>query len=524
MRTTSDTFGEEDRDNAVGLHALIRDFQFKVPLPHVRSEIVHGTRKTTIAGDCVLEQYPAAKGYQATGFEGNLRFALRYEPVDVGVYKALFLTVPKHDIEQWVKREPLGIFARRAWYLYELLIGDTLDVKDVGSGRYVDLLNEEIHIVGPRRLVQRQRVNDNMLGTKEFCPFIRRTPALERFFQKQLRVRAREIVEGVDPAILHRAAAYLYTKETKSSFAIEGEKPTRDRTERFIAVLSRAGTFNAIDKRALVKLQNAIVDPRYAQKGWRNEQNYVGETLHDYSQQVHFACPRPEDVDSLMRGWMQMLARLVEGGNNGMDEIGSAAASAFGFIFIHPFQDGNGRIHRFVVHHVLAKTGFTPAGIIFPISAVMLKDRIHYDQALEAFSKAIMPFVKFSIDKDSRMTVHNDTADLYRYFDATPQTEYLYSCIEETLNKDFKAELRFVQFFDSAMEKTKEIVDMPTNKASLLVRLIRQNNGTLSKSKRGQFSELADEEIERIEDVVKEAWDEFDGNGETEGSAKPNPP
>ncbi|NLT22732.1 MAG: cell filamentation protein Fic [Syntrophorhabdus sp.] len=523
MRTKSDILGENDRDNAVGLHALIRDFHLKVPLPRVRSEIVRGTRKTITTANRVLEQYPAAKGYQAAGLEGNLRFALRYEPVDVGVYKTLFLTVPKQDVERWVNREPLGIFARRAWYLYELLTGDTLDVKNVGSGRYIDLLNEKIHIVGPKRRVQRQRVNDNMLGTREFCPFIRRTPVLEHYFQKHLRVRARKIVEGIDPSILHRAAAYLYTKETKSSFAIEGEKPTRGRTERFIAVLSQAGTFNVASKRALVELQNAIVDPRYAQKGWRDGQNYIGETLHDYSQHVHFACPRPQDVDSLMRGWMQMLEKLVEPGVNGMDEISLAAASAFGFVFVHPFEDGNGRIHRFIVHHVLARSGFTPTGIIFPISAMMLNDRVHYDEALEAFSKTIIPFVEFTMDTDSRMTVHNDTADLYRYFDATPQTEYLYSCIEETLDKDFGAELRFVQFFDRAMERIGEIVDMPTNRASLLVRLIRQNNGTLSKSKRGQFPELADDEIERIEDAVNEAWNEFGGNGEAGGSAKPTP-
>ncbi len=87
MRTKSDILGENDRDNAVGLHALIRDFHLKVPLPRVRSEIVRGTRKTITTANRVLEQYPAAKGYQAAGLEGNLRFALRYEPVDVGVYK-----------------------------------------------------------------------------------------------------------------------------------------------------------------------------------------------------------------------------------------------------------------------------------------------------------------------------------------------------------------------------------------------------------------------------------------------------
>lgn len=32
-----------------------------------------------------------------------------------------------------------------------------------------------------------------------------------------------------------------------------------------------------------------------------------------------------------------------------------AAGIAFGFVFIHPFEGGNGRIHRYLIHHVLAK-------------------------------------------------------------------------------------------------------------------------------------------------------------------------
>ena len=52
-----------------------------------------------------------------------------------------------------------------------------------------------------------------------------------------------------------------------------------------------------------------------------------------------------------------------------------AAASAFGFVYIHPFQDGNGRMHRCLIHHVLAERKFTPPGMVFPVSSVML-DRI----------------------------------------------------------------------------------------------------------------------------------------------------
>ena len=42
------------------------------------------------------------------------------------------------------------------------------------------------------------------------------------------------------------------------------------------------------------------------------------------------------------------------------DPILAAALIAFGSVFIPPFEDGNGRIHRFLIHHVLAEKGFAP--------------------------------------------------------------------------------------------------------------------------------------------------------------------
>ena len=34
---------------------------------------------------------------------------------------------------------------------------------------------------------------------------------------------------------------------------------------------------------------------------------------------------------------------------------------AFGFVFIHPFVDGNGRIHRYLIHDTLAKLKVHPS-------------------------------------------------------------------------------------------------------------------------------------------------------------------
>jgi hypothetical protein len=103
------------------------------------------------------------------------------------------------------------------------------------------------------------------------------------------------------------------------------------------------------------------------------------------------------------------------------------------------------------------------------------------------------------------MTVTNETADLYRYLDVTAHAEYLYWCIDQTIQKDLREELDFLGFFDEALKATINVVDMPDGKASLLVKLIHQNGGRLSKTKRALFSELTDAEISQIEEAIRKA-------------------
>jgi hypothetical protein len=315
----------------------------------------------------------------------------------------------------------------------------------------------------------------------------------------QLDREARSLVQACDPGILARAIQFLYTQETKSSFAIEGEAPHPSRAERFVSALSRAAEFDHSDINEFVKLQNMIVDQRYAASGWRSVQNYVGSTRSDFQEHIHFVCPRPEDVQDLMTGWMRLVRRLYE---SETDPVCAAAAAAFGFVFIHPFEDGNGRIHRFLIHHVLAHAGFAPLGMLFPVSAVMLRDRRAYDQVLAGYSDAILPLVEYTLDARGAMTVRNQTDRLYRYWDATVFAEYLYRCVDETIKRDLKEEIGFLQVFDSAVRETMDVVDMPDRRASMLVRFIMQNKGVLSKAKRNLFPELRDDEIAAIEGVI----------------------
>jgi hypothetical protein len=483
----------------IGLSRLVEELGLRVPAPAVRSEAIRGGRRTKISGDSILEQYPLS--YAPTDLLGHIRFAMRYEPLDVGVIAAAFQKIPRQEMENWVRSEYIGKYVRRAWYLYELLTGNTLDVPDVPPTNNVLLLDPALHVTTAGTRIRRQRVIDNLLGDRGYCPTIRRTEALEAAMARGLEAEAKKIVEDCDPIVLRRAVHYLFSKETKSSFAIEGEKPSSERTGRFLQALTHAPEFDTSSTAAFVELQNTIVDARYAQKDWRTGQNYVSETGYHYMELVHFVCPKPEDVGPLMDGWTRMVARVEK---DRVDAVCTAALTGFGFVFVHPFEDGNGRIHRFLIHHSLAKLGYTPQGIVFPVSAVMLRNLAKYDKALTAFSGKIRPFVEYRMDEPQRMTVLNETKNLYQYFDATPQAEYLYECVAETIEKDLREEIGFIQRYDHALDETKEIVDMPDKRALLLVRLIMQNKGRLAKSKRDLFSEVTDEELAKIEKAMGE--------------------
>ena len=471
------------------------------PSPYTESYLAAGTRRTQVIAGRTVEFYPRS---YATGDDivSNLRFALRYEPLDLGVLAATFVAIDAEVVAAWVRTEPSGSYARRAWFFYEYLTGERLDVPDAAAGNYVEALDAQKHVAGARRNSSRHRVIDNLLGTPNLCPTVRRTAKLEGQIGAHIDAEARAIIGRYDPAVLARAMRHLFTEETRSSFAIEGETPSPDRTERFVSALRSASSFDTGDKEAIVRLQNAIVDRRYAATDWRSFQNFVGGTTVDFREEVHFICPRPEDVPSLMTGWMELTARMFA---DNIEPVVAAGVAAFAFVFIHPFEDGNGRIHRFIVHHVLSKTGFSPDSMIFPVSAAIVRDQRAYDAVLESFSRPLLSAIEWGWTSEREIEVRSDTAPLYRFFDATPVVEYLYDCVVDTVRRDLREEVSFMAMFDRAMEGVRTIVDMPDRRATLLIRLMLQNDGRLSKSKRGQFVELTDAEIAAMEQSVQQA-------------------
>jgi Fic family protein len=375
----------------------------------------------------------------------------------------------------------------------------------VQRGNYIDLLDpNEYYTVTPARQIRRQRVNDNLLGNRRFCPTVRRTDTLRGFEAADLSNRCRRVVSAYSPEVLKRALGYLYAKETKSSFEIEHIKPASNRIERFVALLQLAEREDFCDKKQLIEVQNRMVDARFRVSDYRSTQNYVGEAVAWQKEKIHFACPKPEDLADLMEGLVGAHQRMDAGH---VPAVIHAAAIAYGFVFLHPFEDGNGRIHRFLIHNVFARSGFTPEGLMFPISASMLKNAADYDASLEAFSRHLMALVEYSIDQEGRMSVHNETAMWYRYIDMTPQAEALFRFTEQTIDMELAGEVEFLAKYDKAKKAIQEIVDMPDRKIDLFIRFCLQNNGRLSQAKRsGYFDFLADDEVAHLEQAIQSTY------------------
>ena len=494
--------GKYQGSTPAGYDALVARFNFQViPNWHHSRTSQSNVRQTHTEDGQVIEIYPPYLTPEDS-LGGHLEFALKYDGTNLEILSAIFDKAPEEELLAYIRSTPTGKYARRVWYLFELLIGRRLPIEDLTTANYVDLLEADEYYTADPVQVRRQRVNDNLLGDARFSPTVRRTGKLAEFEKKDLSARCRQLLEGYPRDILRRALSYLYTKETKSSFEIENVTLDASRTERFIALLASAEKKDFFAKPELIDLQNRIADERFREPDYRKTQNYVGESLAR-REKVHFVSPKPADLAALMEG-MFAAHRRMEAGK--IQAVVHAATIAFGFVYMHPFEDGNGRIHRFLIHNILARAGFTPTGAIFPVSAAMLQDKEAYDAALENFSVPLLPLVEYTLDYQGRMTVHNETALRYRFIDLTAQTEALFLFVERVIETDLVQELDFLRNYDAAKSAIQSIVDMPDRLIDLFIRLCVQNKGVLSASKRkNHFDMLTDDEVAQMQEAIKES-------------------
>ena len=509
----------------IGYRWLIDRYRLTVTQPLRVETAIGATRATTTFGETERRTVNEALRPEPT-LAGHLSFALKHEGVHLETLSRLFTPSPiaarepKAELEAWIRREPTGQYARRAGFLFEWLKGYGLEVADLTRGNYVDALDPDREFVAPAPVNNpRWRVRDNLLGNAKFAPQIFRTADTERALELNIRERIARLEGQFTPELVMRSAVWLTIKESRASFAIEHEENKRDRIERFAAVMEqRAGqSADPLDVTDLEVLQRAILGPDALHYGLRRSPVFVGESGRFGAEQVHYIGPPWEEIDSMLEGLRDVLKRTA-----GLPPVVRAALISFGFVYIHPMVDGNGRISRFLINDVLRRDGALPKPYILPISTILQRTDlrpISYDGVLETFSLRLMRQYQndWSFGHEQRgqdgvvynleFSRYGDAQHAWSHPDLTQHVAFLANALELTIEQEMRGEAQYLQKHGAARRRLKNIVEGPDAALDRIIRSIRESRGIISGKLRHEYPILERPEI--AQDVVQAIREEF---------------
>jgi len=451
---------------------------------------------------------------------GNLGFALKHEGVHLETLSRLFAAASAAELEAWVRDEPTGQYSRRAGFFYELLTDRRLDVPDTTRGNYVDALDSERELTAaapPNNT--RWRVRDNLLGNAAFSPQVYRTPDTERAFAFDVRERIARLEGQFSAELVMRSAVWLTIKESRSSFAIEHEADKRDRVQRFAAVIEqRTGqSSDPLGVAELESLQREILGPDALHYGLRRSPVFIGESDRFGQERVHYIGPHWNDIPSLLHGLRETLGRTA-----GLSAVARAALVSFGFVYLHPMVDGNGRISRFLINDILRRDGAVPVPYIVPISACLQRSDLRplsYDAALEIFSRALLQHYQSNwsfasaqqgedgVTYNLAFDRYDDAIHAWRHPDLTRHVVFLADALDTTIEQEMRAEAQYLQQHGAARSRLKTIIEGPDPALDRIIRSVRESRGTISGRLRAEYPILERQEISAA--VVRAIREEF---------------
>lgn len=518
-------------DAALGFHRLAELHGIRLVQPLFTRSRLGPVRQRETAEDREIRTWTAQ--YQpADTFRGHFEFGLKYERLSFEFFSRLLHRIDPEEVASWVREEPTGRYARRAGFFYEWFTDRRLPVPDTAPNvGYVDAVDSDQYLVAQRPVrVRRWRVNDNLPGPRQYCPMVFLGTQEQRTWIYDVAAGVQALDDTYGPELLLRSAAWLTFKESRSSFAIEHEADRQDRVRRFAAAIGAySGRMNdPMAPAQLLSLQQAVLGEAALRVGLRRSPVFVGESTAT-TDIVHYVAPSEELVDDMLDA-----LRSFEVRTRGATAVARAAAVSFAFVYLHPLADGNGRIHRFLVNHLLAADKVVPANIIVPVSATIAgsaKGRAEYDQALEVFSRPFMQSYadgyRFGplrvcpdgVETNFEFLQTEDALHAWRYLDLTEQTRYLSRILRQTVEHEMAEEALVLRRYDEARAAIKNLVEMPDVDADRIIRSLRERNWIVSNKLRKTLPQifavegaLYGKHVEIVE-AVKAAFDDDGGAG-----------
>ena len=263
---------------ALGYNALVT--RFNLAVPPLRQTFWLGARaaetRTQAPDGTERIELPRGRVSAEQSTVEQLTFALKREHLNLTVLGALFEHRPVlADIQAWLNSRPTSGYARRAGYLAHWLAGADFEYRAPAGSPRVRLLNADDYLVGPEMSSPQFAVVNNLLGSREFSPLVRKTGTLCGLLAEDLRAKVARAMDAIEPEMLSRAVDYLYLSETRSTYGIEDEVPDSSRAAKFRHLLEMAGEPGVFDEEKLCEWQNLIVTPLSAESSYRTAQNWL---------------------------------------------------------------------------------------------------------------------------------------------------------------------------------------------------------------------------------------------------------
>jgi Fic/DOC family len=485
-----------ETQNLIGGAWLATNYGIDLVMPLQMLSRIGGRRSTQVLKGITTEVYVEKMRPSAT-LRAHLTFHLKHESLHLELLAQLFKKIDPRELADWIEDEPSGQYAKRAGFLYEFLTGQVLEVDAEVNGGYVDVIDAtKLVAATPEHSVpnRRWRVRDNLPGTRAFCPMIQKTDDSVKAMALDVAGLLGDLAFEFGEDLLMRSAVWMTMCESKSSFAIEGEADQSDRIQRFADVLSRRTGQGSwpLNQTALAELQSEILGKRTTLQhfGIRQSPVFVGEVTR-FQDVVHYIAPPADDVTEMLQGLVTFLDRT-----QGQSSVMRSAVAAFGFVYIHPLADGNGRVHRFLINDILRRDGVVKAPLILPVSSLITSDQIErhaYDRILDVISRPLMQSLAGLYEFAAVQTIYPDgirsnfvfhgnaiASPTWRVPDLTQHVIYLSQVLDRTIREDMRAESFFIRNHAQARAAIKDIVEMPDMQVDRIIRSAQTNHGKLS--------------------------------------------
>ena len=483
-----------------GYAYLVKHTPVQAPMPSTVVEIRGVTRKEEAPGRIMV---PAKTAPEDGDILGHIVFALRYESINLQVLSQALPMVAEPEIREHFDDSPNSRYLRIACYLWEYFSGSTIQRRDERLRQnFTRIFDPEAYHTGPAQVNYRWRVIFNGIGSLDYCATVRRTDKLESLLQKNLLRKASEFTRQLPEDILNRTLSWAYLSETRDSFAIEKDSADHTRAGRFVRILEQAHEGIEIGEDFLCDLQKTVINNQFLKAtSYRNEQNFLGSAQRGV---LGISYVPPDH--SLARELMDHICNLANNPPPEVDPVVLAGVVSFGFVFIHPFMDGNGRLSRFLFHQVLCRAGALKDGLILPVSTVLYQNEREYVATLKQYSSVIPQFWKVTEIEDDQFDFNflGDSA-IYRYWDATAACEFLAACSETAIEQHLKEETVYLDRYDAIYRRIDKSFDVAAKDLALLVRLCMEQKGRISNNRRKQYQYQVPQEVfDALEQVYAE--------------------